>query len=193
MPIDRRVEAGDSPVGGECLISVDIEASGPSPSTGSLIALGACLVADPESAFYRELRPLPERPWLAAAERIHGLTAARLAEQGTEPAAAMAAFADWLADVADGARPIFVGFNAPFDWMFVADYFHRFLGHNPFGVSALDLKSLFMGRDGVTAWSETRRDLVIARHPIRRAATHNALDDAQAQAELAQRLLEHSP
>ncbi len=27
----------------------------------------------------------------------------------------------------------FVAFNASFDWMFVKDYFHRFLGRNTFG------------------------------------------------------------
>ena len=39
----------------EIRISVDVETSGPSPTTGSLLSVGACLVDDPERAFYREL------------------------------------------------------------------------------------------------------------------------------------------
>ena len=33
---------------------------------------------------------------------------------------------------AAGRRPVFVGFNATFDWMFVADYLWRFAGRDPF-------------------------------------------------------------
>ena len=49
---------------------------------------------------------------------------------------------------------MFVALNAPFDWMFINDYFHRYLGANPFGHSALDIKAYYMGLSGVT-WSET--------------------------------------
>ena len=100
---------------------------------------------------------------------------------------------DWLHEVAPGVRHVFVGFNAPFDWMFVADYFHRFLGRNPFGISALDLKALYMGRDGVALWTDTRFDVIVERYPVLRKGNHNALDDAQAQAELAQKLLGLEP
>ena len=56
----------------ELLFSVDIEASGPTPSTGSLIALGACLVYDESQTFYRLIKPLPGLPWLESAERATG-------------------------------------------------------------------------------------------------------------------------
>ena len=173
----------------EKFISVDIEASGPTPGTGSMIAIGACLVADPDVAFYREIQPLADREWDPATERIHGLTRAVLATRAVAPADAMASLAAWLDQVADGGRPIFVGFNAPFDWMFVADYLHRYLGRNPFGISALDLKSVYMGREGIQRWEETGKRWVLERYPTERRVTHNALDDAQAQAELAQLLL----
>ena len=61
----------------------------------------------------------------------------------------MTRFAAWLESVTPpGARPVFVAFNAPFDWMFVNDYFHRFLGQNPFGHNALDMKAYYMGQSG---------------------------------------------
>ena len=46
--------------------------------------------------------------------------------------------------------------------MFVADYFWRYLGRNPFGISALDLKSYYMAREGVERWSETSRQYICA-------------------------------
>jgi DNA polymerase III epsilon subunit-like protein len=174
----------------EVPISVDIEASGPSPGTGSLVAIGACLVDHPEVAFYREIRPIDGLPWEASAEAVHGLTRDHLAARGLDPAMAMAEFATWIAEVApEGSRPVFVGFNAPFDWMFVADYFHRFLGRNPFGISAIDLKSVFVGRHGIAEWAQTTKRHVLAVHPVSRVHTHNALDDARMQAELAGELL----
>ena len=47
---------------GECLVSVDIEASGPSPSHGSMLSIGACLVEDPQTGIYLELKPVAGMP-----------------------------------------------------------------------------------------------------------------------------------
>ena len=177
----------------EVLVSVDVEASGPSPGTGSLIAIGACLVDDPDDGLLP--RAAPDRGTAVGGVRggVHELSRDHLAAEGSDPEAAMAAFAGWLDEVApEGSVPVFVGFNAPFDWMFVADYFHRFLGRNPFGVSAIDLKSVYMGRHGVREWAETTKRHVLAVHPVSRIHTHNALDDARMQAELATELLGRS-
>ena len=168
----------------EVLISVDVETSGQSPGTGSLLAIGACLVEDLQNGLYLELRPLPGLPWGDAAEQIHRLDRARLEHNGLEPAVAMERFAAWLGEVTDGRQPVFVGFNAPFDWMFVADYFQRYLGRNPFGISALDLKAYYMGRHRVRRWSDTARQLVEQRYPVTTPHSHHALDDARGQAEL---------
>ncbi len=174
----------------EVLISVDIEASGDSPSTGSLLSIGACLVDDPTIAIYLELKPEPGRPWSAEAQAVHRLTPERLERDGLLPAAAMQRLEDWVLSVAAGRWPVFVGFNAPFDWMFVADALWRHLGRNPFGISALDLKSLYMGRTGVTSWAETRKLHIEERLDIHFEQTHNALDDARDQALLARALLQ---
>ena len=178
---------------GEVLVSVDVEASGPTPGTGSLIAIGACLVDFPENGFYCEIRPVDGLPWEASAEAVHGLSREHLALRGLEPEDAMTRFAAWVDAVAGPGRAVFVGFNAPFDWMFVADYLHRFVGRNPFGISALDLKALYMGRFSVPSWSATTKRHVATVVPGSLAHTHNALDDARMQAQLARRLLEHPP
>ena len=172
----------------EVFVSVDIEASGASPSTGSLLALGACLVEDPSIGFYVELRPLEGLPWSDDAERVHGLALDRLRSTGIEPSAAVEQFAAWLAEVAAGRRPVFVGFNATFDWMFVADYFHRFLGSNPFGISGLDIKAYYMGRHRVDRWADTNRIAVAQQYGADPTHTHNALDDAREQAQLFRRI-----
>lgn len=178
------------PMAEEVLISVDVEASGDSPSTGSLISVGACLVVDPSLGIYLELKPEPGRPWSAEAEGVHHLGRERLEREGLDPAEAMRLLADWVAQVAGAGRAVFVGFNAPFDWMFVADCMWRHLGRNPFGISALDLKSLYMGRHGVARWEETRKVNVERRLGLRFEHTHHALEDARDQARLAQMLLQ---
>jgi DNA polymerase III epsilon subunit-like protein len=173
----------------EILISVDVEASGDSPSTGSLLSVGACLVDDPSVGIYLELRPEPGRAWSVEAEGVHHLTQDRLEREGLEPAEAMRRLAAWVDEVAGAGWPVFVGFNAPFDWMFVADYLWRHLGRNPFGIAALDLKSLYMGRHGVARWEETRKIHVEHQLGLRFEHTHQALQDARDQARLAQVLL----
>lgn len=174
---------------GEAFISVDIEASGPTPGTGSLISIGCCPLEDLTAGFYRELRPIAGHRWDVRAERVHGLSQAHLADHGSDPKDAIRDLIAWITEVAQGRSPVFVGFNAPFDWMFVAEYCHRFAGRNPFGISALDLKSLYMGREGVAAWRETRKVHILERYPTQHQSTHNALDDARAQGELAALLL----
>ena len=78
---------------------------------------------------------------------------------------------------------MFVGFNAVFDWMFVDDYFHRLLGHNPFGHTAIDIKSYALGILGGT-WTQTSMRYLSPRFLGGRKLAHNALGDAQDQAEL---------
>jgi DNA polymerase III epsilon subunit-like protein len=174
----------------EVLVSVDIEASGPSPSTGSLLSIGACLIEDPEIEFYVELKPLPDRPWDDDAARIHRLDRDALMRDGLAAQAALAEFESWLSEkCGSSGRPIFVGFNAPFDWMFVADYFWRYLGRNPFGISALDLKSYYMGNRAVERWAETSRSHIDQRLGLTRVHSHQALDDARGQAEIARVLM----
>ena len=172
-------------------ISVDVETSGPTPGTGSLLAIGACLVDRPEIGFSIELLPDPDLPWSDTAEQIHGLSRSHLARVGREPAAAMAAFVAWVEEQAGDARPVFVAFNATFDWMWVAEYAWRYVGRNPFGVSGLDLKALYLGREfpAVRRWAETTSDHVRRRHPIDQPHTHLALDDAREQAALCRAIL----
>ena len=171
-------------------VSVDIEASGPSPSRHSILSIGACLVDDPMRGFYAELRPW-SREADPAAMRVHGLSLDELTERGEEPAAALRRMEDWLAAEVAGGNPVFVGHNAAFDWMFVADAFHRYLGHNPFGHAALDTKSFFAGLTGAR-WSETGLAQIAARFGEIGTLPHHALEDARIQARLFAAMLRHA-
>ncbi len=171
----------------ETWISVDVETSGPAPSVASLVSIGACLVDDPALGKDFLVRPLPDRAWRGEAEANPRLTRERLQAEGLEPADAMRRLADWLEEVVPaGSTPVFVSFNAPFDWLFVADHLWRHLGRNPFGISAVDLKALFMGKhlDTVRSWADTRSAEVRRFYPVDLPHTHGALDDAREQAEL---------
>lgn len=173
----------------ECFISVDIETAGPVPSRYAILSIGACLVADPEQSFYVELQPEHTRTEPEALA-VTGLSIDDLSRRGETPQRAMEMFEDWVVtECPAGHRPVFTAFNAAFDWMFLADYFERFLGRNPFGHSALDIKAFAMGA-GNTSWAATSMDVLSARHLGGRALTHNALADAQDQAELFRHLLD---
>lgn len=176
----------------ETWISVDVEASGPTPHTGSLLAIGACLVEDETRGIELHLCPEPGLPWTDEAQAIHGLNRATLEREGLEPAEAMARFDAWLTEVTPvGSRPVFVALNAPFDWMFVADAFWRHLGRNPFGPSALDIKALYLGRNlpDISRWGDTGRVRMLERYPVHLPHTHTALDDAREQAVLCRAIL----
>ncbi len=167
----------------ETLISVDVETAGPNPASYSMLSLGACLVEDPSSGFYVEIKPVHDTITREALS-IGGLTLEHLTVHGTDPALAMAEFDTWLQSVvlADHV-PIFVGFNAAFDWMFVCDYFERYLGRNPFGHAALDIKSYYLGIAG-GSWAETSMRFLSPKYLDGRALSHNALGDARDQAAL---------
>jgi len=172
----------------ETYIVVDVEASGPNPGNYALLSLGACTVAEPRQTFYVELQP-DKAAFTPEAMAVNGLSLERLATEGQPPVEAMVAFAAWVAHVVpDGALAVFAAFNAPFDWMFVNDYFHRYLGRNPFGHSALDIKSYYMGLQDVT-WQETSHRYVSQRYCGKPELTHHALDDAVDEAEILQAML----
>jgi DNA polymerase III epsilon subunit-like protein len=172
----------------ECLVSVDVETAGPNPHDYALLSIGACLVNAPEVQFFCELQPTTER-MDSQAFSIHGLSLDELKLRGLPPKQAMADFEQWLLQAAPvGTLPVFVGFNAAFDWMFVADYFNRYLGRNPFGHAALDVKSYYMGAYGVPFLATSRKHLA-ARFPSAEILQHHALQDALDQASLFRQVL----
>jgi DNA polymerase III epsilon subunit-like protein len=174
----------------EVFISVDVETSGPIPGEYSLLTIGAVNVDDLSQTFECALKPLNRNADPRAME-VTGLTLDELDRTGILPQEAMSRLGQWLASVVGpDAKPVFVGFNAPFDWSFVNYYFHRFAGGNPFGFSALDIKAYYMGSTGCSWGDTSSRRMAAVLHPATHG-THVALDDALYQAELFRLIRRH--
>jgi DNA polymerase III epsilon subunit-like protein len=172
----------------ETYICVDVETAGPIPGEYALLSIGACLVMDIATNYYVELKPDKQKT-SDEAMAVHGLSLESLKRTGIHPKDALVSFTAWIKSVTpDGSKPVFVAFNAPFDWMFIHDYYFRYLGENPFGHSALDIKAYFMGQTGVE-WGETSLRQIATRFMDERHLTHNALSDAQDQAEIFRMML----
>lgn len=175
----------------EIFISVDVETAGPIPGEYSLLSIGACRVNAPSHTFMCELKPINHNADPQAL-LVTGLSLDVLRRRGLDPQVAMQRFEDWLrGGISADELLVFVGLNAPFDWSFVNYYFHRFLGRNPFGFTALDIKAYYMGVTGCR-WSDTRSSQIARSLNVELASNHEALHDAQYQAELFQ-LLRNQP
>ena len=104
-----------------------------------------------------------------------------------DPAEAMTAYVTWAKALP--ARPVFVGYPATYDFLFVYWYIKRFGLESPFGFSALDIKSYAMAllrkpfRDTTKRYMPKQWFSTTARH------THVALDDAIEQGELFMNIL----
>lgn len=164
----------------ETYISVDVETAGPIPGTYSLLSIGACVVGQVSESFYVELQPITQS-FIPEAMKIVGKPLEDFSRTGHTPEEAMKLFRDWI--TSKGPSPVFVGFNATFDWSFVNWYFHTYLGDNPFGIGGIDIKSYYMGIAGC-AWEDTRSSRIPAEFKGNSRHTHNALDDAVEQAEM---------
>lgn len=174
----------------ERYFSVDVESSGPIPGKYSMLSLGACVVGKTDRTFYVELRPI-SRDFLPDALRISGFDITYLERYGENPENAMRAFRSWIEKEAGDDKAVFVGFNACYDWQFVNWYFQSFAGNNPFGFAGIDIKSFYMGLSGVP-WSKTTSSQLPTEFQPDTQQTHNALDDARAQASIFEKLLRGS-
>lgn len=176
----------------EIFVSVDVETAGPIPGEYSLLSIGACAVDDPTQTFTCEVKPINRNADPKALE-VTGLSLETLSRTGLPPADAMTAFAVWLEALGGpDASLVFVGLNAPFDWSFVNYYFHLYLGRNPFGFTALDIKAFYMGVEGCS-WADTRSSQMAKTLKPDQAGDHRALQDAQYQAELFRLMRQRSP
>jgi hypothetical protein len=98
-----------------------------------------------------------------------------------DPASTMIEYADWL-DALPG-KPVFVGYPAAFDFMFVYWYLMRFAGRSPFSFSALDVKTMAMVVLGLEYRVSTKKNMP-RRWFDEAPHTHMALDDAVEQGRL---------
>lgn len=183
---------------------IDCESSGPVPGLFNLISLGVVAVhrnqEGPQAGKHRlgaerywELQ-LANDGWEDEAERIHKLSREHLAKNGLPPKQVLEELRAWTLGICkNGEKPLFVGHNAPFDWMFVNYYFHAFGVQNPYGYNALDTKAMATGKHRLS-WPDSNKEKLLELYPRLKAPdehmVHNALADAKFQAEILVSLLD---
>ena len=92
-------------------------------------------------------------------------------------------FDGWLKEVCKGSRPVFWSDNPAYDWQWINHYFHRHLGHNPFGWSARRIGDFYAGLVGNPNETQRWKRLRITAHD------HNPVHDALGNAEALHRLI----
>ena len=166
----------------EVYVSTDIEADGPIPGPHSMLSLAsAAYRADKTviATFTVNLDTLPDAaPHPRTVEWWKGFPEAwdKSRQDTRAPEAAMRAYLEWIKGLP--GRPVFLGFPASWDFMWVYWYLLRFTGERPFRESALDVRSYAMGmRKG--SFAETTRTYLPKRwFDEGLPHTHVALDDA---------------
>ena len=132
----------------EIYVSSDVEVDGPIPGPHSMLSFGSAAYLPDKtlvSTFTTNLALLPEATghpdtmkWWA--ERPEAWRASR--QNLRDPAHAMHDYVIWLESLSE--KPVFVGFPASFDFLFIYWYLMRFVGRSPFSFAALDIKTMAM-------------------------------------------------
>lgn len=172
----------------EIYVSTDIEADGPIPGPHSMLSFAsAAYLADKTliSTYSVNLVTLPQA-------QAHPLTAAWWQQfpqawdacriQIRPPEQAMPEYLTWLQGLP--GRPVFVGWPASWDFMWIYWYLVRFTGERPFRENAVDIRSYAMGMRK-SDFRQTARSYLPQRwYDQGLLHTHVALDDAREQGAL---------
>lgn len=183
----------------EVYISTDVETDGPIPGPNSMLSLGAAAFTPDgklQSTFTVNFETLPGASPDPDTERWWGTQPRDVWEDCRKnpepPEQAIRKYVAWIRTL-DG-KPVFVGYPATFDFMFVYHYMIRFLGtgSSPFSFSALDIKSFAMAKLGSHFRETTKRNMPREWFP-EVPHTHKALDDAIEQGMLFANILKWQP
>ena len=165
----------------EIYVSTDVESDGPLPGPNSMLSLAsAAYTAEKEllGTFSANLETLPGAapdPKTAQWWAQHPEAWAACRQNPEVPETVMRRYVAWLESLP--GKPVFVGYPAGFDFLFVYWYLMRFVGESPFSFSALDIKTYAMAVLKKDYRETTKR--VMPRHWFDpHPHTHIALDDA---------------
>jgi hypothetical protein len=165
----------------EIYVSTDIEADGPIPGPHSMLSFGSvALLSDKTviSTFSANLHTLPGATQHARTmEWWKGFPQAWEAcrQNPRAPEQVMPEYVKWLEGLP--GRPIFLGWPASWDFMWVYWYLVRFTDERPFRENALDVRSYAMGMRK-SLFQQTSRTYLPKRWFDERPHTHVALEDA---------------
>ena len=171
----------------EIYVSTDVEADGPIPGPHSMLSFAsAAFLADKTSVgiFAANLTLLPgaqgdpqTMQWWQGQPQAWAACRSNL----REPAEVMPEYVAWLKALP--GKPVFVGYPAAYDFLFVYWYLIRFVGESPFSHSALDIKTYAMALLGTEYRASVKRNMPVAWFD-ELPHTHVALDDAKGQGAL---------
>lgn len=132
----------------EIYISTDIETDGPIPGEYSMLSFGSAAFTLEKrilSTFSINLEPLPgarqdleTMKWWQKHKEAWEVSRKNL----QKPETAMQGYVRWLKMLP--SRPVFVGYPASFDFMFIYWYLIKFTGESPFSFVAFDIKTYAM-------------------------------------------------
>lgn len=171
----------------EIYFSTDVETDGPIPGDNSMLSLGsAAFTAEGKliDTFYATLGTLPgakgdvhTMQWWAENQAAYDET-----RKNIQPAQqVMERFVDWVNG--HQGKPVFVGYPAGFDFLFVYWYIIHHNLQSPFSFSALDIKTYAMAMLKKGYRESTKKNMP-GRWFSGSKHTHVAVDDAIEQGEL---------
>lgn len=177
----------------EVYVSVDIETDGPLPFRNSMLSFGAAAFLPGKGLVSTFSANLVEFPGAKCdpktMEEFWQKNPAAWTECRTnvrDPAVVMPEFVKWVEGLP--GKPVFVGYPATFDFLFMYPYMLVFAGRSPFSFSALDIKTYAMRALGKPFRQSTKKNMPKSWFP-EHPHTHVALDDAIEQGHLFMNIL----
>jgi len=120
----------------EIYISTDVEADGKIPGVSSMLSFGSAAYTAEKNliaTFSANLQPLPDAhpdPETMAWWQTQPEAWQRCREHLEDPVVVMQNYYDWLNSFQKS--PVFLGYPAAYDFMWIYWYLIRFVGHSPF-------------------------------------------------------------
>ncbi|HRX90848.1 MAG TPA: hypothetical protein P5528_15515 [Steroidobacteraceae bacterium] len=171
----------------EIYVSTDIEADGPIPGPHSMLSFGSAAFLGDGTLLGTHTANLATLPGASGHPVTMKWWATQLTawdksrEQCQRPEIAMPAYATWIKSLP--GKPVFVGYPASFDFMFICWYLFRFAGENPFSFAALDIKTFAMALMNCDYRQATKQSMPET-WKVALPHTHVALDDALEQGQI---------
>jgi hypothetical protein len=179
----------------EIYVSTDVEADGPIPGPHSMLSFASAAYQPDKTlvgTFTRNLETLAGAsadPKTAAWWKTQPEAWDACRRDPCPPEKAMREYVAWLRALP--GKPVFVGYPASYDFMFVYWYLMRFAGESPFSHSALDIKTFAMCLLG-RGYRDSSKKNMPKRWFDDILHTHVALDDAIGQGALFCNMLRES-
>ncbi len=169
------------------MIDVESDGSIPGPNEYSMVCFGAVLVDREfklDKTFYGETAPISKK-WDPGALAISGFSREEH-KKFPLPVDTMHEFKEWVWEVNEARRPIFIADNNGYDYMFMHWYMEHFIGYkqDPFGWSSRNLNDIYHGLTG-DMWSSFKH---LRQAPHNHNPVSDALGNAQAFQYMVQKL-----